>query len=141
MTESEWQEISDFLAREIMGFKQKDAYGNGTLFWVSERDNEYLVVQPTSYAWMDWNVWRPYKDVEQAMLVLKTILAKAGKYAVARISIRTPPGRCLVTIHNWVATAGAPASLVRSPYVENEMQAICLAAKEWCDVHAAKTLA
>ena len=133
MTETEWQEISGLLAQEIMGFKQKDTYGDGVLFWVSERDNEYLVEPPTSYAWMDWLVWWPHRDIEQARLVLKTLLAKAGKHAVARISMRPPPGHCLVTIHNWVATAEAPAILIRSPYVDNEMQAICLAAKEWCN--------
>lgn len=77
--------------------------------------------------------WQPHLDIAQAMLVLKTLLAKAGQHTIARISVRPPPGKNLVTIHNWVYTAGVPAMLIRSPYTDNETQAICLAIKAWMD--------
>ena len=137
-TETEWQELSDLLAREIMGWRKgtevlsnKPSGSCLPMYWW--HDNEGDRWWPTAYSHVTGGLdsWRPYDNITQAMLVLKTLLAKAGKYAVARISIRPPPSHCLVTIHNWVATAGTPAMLVRSPYVDNETQAICLAAKEW----------
>ena len=144
-TESEWQELSDLLAREVMSW-----HTEGTVWWYDigrtvkdggiSIDGKIMAHSKPMAPWpwppsplYQYKIWSPHNDVTQAMLILRTLLAKAGQYAVARISIRPPPGHCLVTIHNWVATAGAPALFVRSPYVDNEMQAICLAAKEWCN--------
>ena len=133
-TESEWQELSDLLAREVMGWYLQEG-NNPSPNWHDENfeDTGYSLRGPRVYA-KGYPRWEPHFNIAHSMLVLKTLLIKAGKHAVARISIRPPPSKCLVTIHNWVATAGAPALLVRSPYVDNEMQAICLAAKEWYNV-------
>ena len=133
-TESEWQELSDLLAREIMGLAQVESlHGLGRL-WDSENGHEYHVALTPCYGTF-YKVWQPHINITQAMLILKTILAKAGKHATAELMIRILPNRCRVTIQNWVATDGTPAGFVRSPYMDNEMQAICLAAKEWCKTY------
>ena len=69
------------------------------------------------------------------MLVLRTLLTKTGPDAIAELSIRPPPGRCYLTIHNWVATAGVPAMFVRGPSMESERHAICIAVERWLDAH------
>jgi len=78
--------------------------------------------------------WRPDENIAQAMLALRTLLTNIGRYAIAELEIRISPSRCRVTIQNWVATGGVPAMFVRSPYADNEMHAICLAAERWLDV-------
>ena len=129
MTESEWQELSDFLALEVMGLTQVESlYGLGRL-WDSENGHEYHVALTPCYGTF-YKAWQPHINITQAMLVLKTLLTKAGKHATAELMIRILPNRCRVTIQNWVATDGTPTMFVRSPYVDNEMQAICLAAEE-----------
>ena len=147
-TESEWQELSDFLAREVMGVVR----------WKELTEEERKAIKQSKvWRWYDgywWPrgegtlhplygilLWQPHNNIAQAMLILKTLLASIGHYAEAELHLRISPNRCRVTIQNWVATDGTPAGFVRSPYVDNEMQAICLAAKEWCDVQTAKTLA
>ena len=120
-TESEWQDLRDFFALEMMEYKI--GYIGG---W-----RAYFTPEPIPMFQMYVKDWCPDCKIAQAMLILKTILAKAGKHATAELMIRILPNRCRVTIQNWVATGGTPASLVRSPYVDNEMQAICLAAEEW----------
>ena len=147
-TESEWQELSDLLAREVMKARKwedlteeeqgqvmvvKLKYHHHAAYWWQRDDETYRVFVMRVLA--NKAEWKPHRNICQAMLILRTLLAKAGKHAVARISIRPLPGHCLVTIHNCVATAGTPALFVRSPYVDNEMQAICLAAKEWCKTY------
>ena len=132
MTESEWQELSDFLAWEVMKLEQvMSLYGNG-VFWDSKNGHEYHVALTPQYGTV-YKIWQPHKCVSQAMLLLKVLLYNIGRYAEAELHTRIQPNRCRVTIQNWVATDGTPAGFVRSPYVDNEMQAICLAAKEWCN--------
>lgn len=124
-TDAEWQALSARLAREVMGFEEQDAYGEGILFWVSETDKEYLVEEPDSYAWMDWEVWEPYLDVAQAMRVLDRIVArgcdaslKIHHHDSQREVWLTPPecrGPCRLGIDDSLASA------------------ICLAAEAWLD--------
>ena len=120
-TESEWQELRDFFALTVMGYVTR---------YISGR-RAYFTPEPVPMFQMYVKDWCPDCKIAQAMLILKTILAKAGKHATAELVIRILPNRCRVTIQNWVAIGGTPTMFIRSPYVDNEMQAICLAAKEW----------
>ena len=130
-TETEWQDLSDLLAREIMGWDLQEG-NNPSPNWLDENFGYtgYSMRGPQLYA-KGFPCWEPHFNIAHTMLVLKTLLAKAGKHATAELMIRILPNRCRVTIQNWVASDGTPAMFVRSPYVDNETQAICLAAKEW----------
>lgn len=129
MTESKWQELSDFLAREVMGW---ETYWSGNLLWWRRPEQGTGLESKVS-------CWQPHNNLTQAMSVLKTLLKNIGRYAEAELHMLILPNRCRVTIQNWVATDGTPARWVRSQYADNEMQATCLAAKEWVAPHGHKT--
>jgi len=130
MTESEWQEISDLLAREVMGYSYSYAHGAACWSYPIGPRHGGIILQ---------SQWQPHNIITQAMLVLKTLLEKMGRYAEAELNVRIQPSRCRVIIQNWVASDGTPAGFVQSPYVDNEMQAMCLAVKEWCETFKEET--
>lgn len=121
--EAEWQDLSDFLAREVMGYI---TWSDGSNVWWRIAGRGTGLERKISN-------WHPHKNIEQAMLVLKTLLTNIGRYAEAELHMRISPRRCRVTIYNWVATDGVSAGFMRGQYADNEMQAICLAAKAWLD--------
>ena len=71
-TETEWQELSDLLARDVMGLIQVESlYGLGKL-WDSENGHEYHVALTPCYGTF-YKVWQPHNDVAQALAVLDRI--------------------------------------------------------------------
>lgn len=83
MPETDWQALDARIAR-MMGFEQKEAHGEGALFWVSDDGEEYLVERPDSYAWMDWDVWQPHKNVAQALEAAEALFALGYSLEIAR---------------------------------------------------------
>jgi len=120
-TETEWQELRNLLAREVMKYEIR---------YLSDR-RAYFTPEPLDVFKTYVDDWLPDYKTSQAMLVLKTLLKKIGCYAAAELEIHISPNRCRATIQNWVATDDTPTGFVRSPYVDNETQAICLVAESW----------
>ena len=133
-TDAEWQVLDTQIARKVLGWKL-ERYNDAPTF-EAQRMAWFVPVgkERQSLQFKMWKEdWQPHRNVVQAMLVLKTLLVKIGRDATAEISMRPPPGRCRVTIQNWVVTDGIPAMFVRSPYMDNEMQAICLTVEKCLD--------
>lgn len=152
-TDAEWQALDARIAREVMGWIKWDEIPQAERDAVPEvtggrwdylkhgfSSDEYETLRKegrcafwwkhSKFGWVhaqEIRDWQSHKNVAQPMLALRTLLVKIGSNAEARLFMRPLPGRCRVTIQNWVATGGVPAMLVRSPHVSNEMHAICLA--------------
>ena len=144
---TDWHALDARIAREVMGYlswddlpaKARDAIlDHENAQWRCALEEMHRMMWweaceewPHGFWWVSADLrledWQPHKNVAQAMLALRTLLAKIGSNATAKIAMRPLADLYRVTIQNWVATGGVPAMLVRSPHVDNEMHAICLA--------------
>ena len=142
MTLDDWQALDARIAREIMLFVKWDDLSEDALkiYWetMDERPTKVFLSHNRKYWWFlnesgcpdsteSLRSWQPHLKVAQAILALRTLLVKVGPHATAKIAMRPSASLYRTTIQNWVSTGGVPAMLVRSPHVDNEMHAICLA--------------
>lgn len=164
-TDTEWQELSDRIAWEIMGLRRaielpedvtcvrlipyrgaegsivhRSRFGTrltkGSWFeFKEELANVPALGMIIAIPWVeayDRGRWRPDENIAQAMLALRTLLAKVRR-ATASLHMGPSSNRYRVTIQNWVASSEARAMWIGGPHADNESHAICLALECWLD--------
>lgn len=125
----DWPALDACIAR-MVGFKQKASPIDGTLLWIANDEEEYLVGPRTQYAWAEWDVWQPHTDMAQALLVRDEIVKRGWCYSLnIDPADVTPQGKVVVAFYRSV-----PYTAFRARATTGA-EAVCLAVEKWANAN------